>query len=718
MKMSRFELRIELLSDMCVSDGGVYNSSIDIDICYDRQGFPYIPAKRIRGCLRECAIELRDWGLTMEEIPWEKMFGQADASEKRAAVRISDAHLDGFEEMQKLVRENDGHIVFHPQNILGHFTYIRTQTSIDQNTGAADKTSLRTMRVADKGLVFIAGVDMDLAYREALEKCCAVFRHIGVSRTRGLGEINVLLLGEAGNENKKAVMKGEQREIELPHAVYEEGTEILEYQFQLEEPVICKSVNGEEGKTLDYIEGSKILGVLIENADIRKEFLDLVSSAELFCSNAYISESGIRYTEVPAYIFSVKNDDSHYVNKLYAEPVAVKENGLQLNRMKHCYVYVDEEQKLYRKSVKTEERYHHSRPEDKSIGRAAAKGGGNSQFYQMSSIEAGQAFQGFIAGTVEQIKAVYDILAKKTEYYIGYARSSEYGKVRLRITGVKKKPEPQIQKVKAFCVKLDAPAIVYNKNAFYSTDADDLIEEINAVLGIPQDKLDLQSGIKRHIRYTTLGGYNTTWNCPKPVIAAFDKGTSIFYTLKEETALSIPPILLIGERVQEGFGEAAVQIIDRIEGTGDLLEFSEERSKQENKNVNAEGSSFTNELCQDLFRNYVRMMAAHGAKESGLRLETRATVRNMLLMCQESESFDKVKLVCDDRYGKNTEDKAKKLEYASRILSAAERGASTVLKEFCCKYQIENFQMEADEVKMLYLMSYLEQLKYNFRSQE
>ena len=66
------KIRIELLSDMCVSDGGIYNSAIDTDICYDSYGFPYIPGKRLKGCLRECAQELKDWE---EDIPIGEMFG-------------------------------------------------------------------------------------------------------------------------------------------------------------------------------------------------------------------------------------------------------------------------------------------------------------------------------------------------------------------------------------------------------------------------------------------------------------------------------------------------------------------------------------------------------------------------------------------------------------------------------------------------------------------
>ena len=59
--MKKYKLKIELLSDLCVANGGVYNSMLDTDVCSDAYGLPYIPGKRIKGCLRECALELQDW---------------------------------------------------------------------------------------------------------------------------------------------------------------------------------------------------------------------------------------------------------------------------------------------------------------------------------------------------------------------------------------------------------------------------------------------------------------------------------------------------------------------------------------------------------------------------------------------------------------------------------------------------------------------------------
>ncbi len=88
--MKQKRLKINLLSDLCVSDGGVYNSSLDTDVCYDVYGFPYIPGKRIKGCLRECAQELNDWD---KKINIDKLLGTKNERKNRANVRIGDAYF-------------------------------------------------------------------------------------------------------------------------------------------------------------------------------------------------------------------------------------------------------------------------------------------------------------------------------------------------------------------------------------------------------------------------------------------------------------------------------------------------------------------------------------------------------------------------------------------------------------------------------------------------
>ena len=45
------KITIKLLSDLCTASGETHNSMVDTDIVYDEYGIPYIPAKRIKGCI-------------------------------------------------------------------------------------------------------------------------------------------------------------------------------------------------------------------------------------------------------------------------------------------------------------------------------------------------------------------------------------------------------------------------------------------------------------------------------------------------------------------------------------------------------------------------------------------------------------------------------------------------------------------------------------------
>ncbi len=728
--MNKYQLKIELFSDLCVSDGGVYNSSVDIDICYDFWGFPYIPAKRIRGCLRECGIELSDWGM---DIPWKSMFGHAGSAEHQAAVRISDACLQDYEQMKALAMEHKGSALFHAQNILRHFSCLRVQTSLNYETGVADDTSLRTMRVVNKGCVFYAevqirGGEKEETYKDALEKCCAILTEMGIARTRGLGQIRVTLeTVEKPEPNPNNHPENKVCKVPLScHVPYKEGATILDYELYLEEPVICKSVNGGESRSLDYIEGSKLLGLVIgeykkQNKGQIEDFLSMMDKEELFCSNAYISENGMRYTEIPAVIYAVKNDSTHYVNKLYPDPDCVREKPLQLNMMKHCYGYMDENNKLHKKSVKIEERYHHRRPEDKGIGRAREEQSGNSQFYQMSSIEAGQTMQGYFCGSADQIKEIYNILSQKGIYYIGYSRSSEYGKIRLRITNLRSQEESKKENVKNFYVKLEAPAVIYNDRAFYSTDAEDLIREIMEELGITEQAIK-GAEVQRFVRYTTVGGYNTQWNRPKPIVTAFDKGTVLKVSLKEEAEITFPPLLLLGERITEGFGEATVHIIhDNGRKSEELSDIYLDKGQTDLENcVDAEEAPFVKNLCEDMFDTFVQYSAVESAQRNSKKISIaiRPTVSNMLQMCRENDTFASIQENCKKRYEKSTETKQKKLNYANKILETVDTKTKSIVDSFCAKYHVINFNPDEDKVRKMYLESYLTQLKYILRQPE
>ena len=685
--MKECTLKIELLSDLCVSDGGAYNSMVDIDICYDRFGFPFIPAKRIRGCLRECAIELNDWGDTINE---KVLFGDKGAFSNGARLRIGNAYIENHVEKRHILEKDSGNIISHPQNVLSIYSYLRSQTSINYDTGVADDGSLRTMRVANKGLIFYADVSVDEGLYEDLNKCCMILRHMGIGRTRGFGEV-------------KATLCEAEKDERISNAPLVDGADRLRYEIELFEPVIMKSVNGGESNTQDYIEGAKMLGLISRH--LNEDFLEFMSKGKLICSNAYISKNGNRYTETPGYIFKIKNDKSKYINKLYeTEERRAETVELQLNQTKHSYAYF-EDGGIDIADVLTQERYHHRRPDDKSIGRAKSNADGDADFYQMDSIAEGQVFAGEIAGSPEQIKEVYRILTNNNPFYIGYSKSSEYGHVQIKVTDTTRMQDIKKSMTNEVVIISAAPAVIYNEKAMTSTVPDDLVEEVLAAIGINQRP----SSAKSYLRYITIGGFNVTWNKRKPTLDVFDKGTAIHLTFDEEVEVPNNEMIFIGERTSEGYGETFVMPIDSADN-----KYYVKRNKAKEVSGSADveiSTEFETVLCKSLLHSFIRKKALDAVK---VRESYRPTISNMILMTKNAFGINDVKKAVDERYSKVSEVKEEKKKVAYSILEKTEE-VEKIINEFEEKYKIRKLNINIDEVKMMFLKEYLTQAKYVLR---
>ncbi len=86
------KLTIKLLSDLCTYSGDTYNSVVDTDVVYDENGIPYIPAKRIKGCIREAAKEMADLGIGTSQI--DEIFGKE--GNQNSAFSLSNAYIENF----------------------------------------------------------------------------------------------------------------------------------------------------------------------------------------------------------------------------------------------------------------------------------------------------------------------------------------------------------------------------------------------------------------------------------------------------------------------------------------------------------------------------------------------------------------------------------------------------------------------------------------------
>lgn len=200
--MEEYILKVTLNSPALTSSGEGFGAIIDTDIVFDETGLPYIPAKRIKGCLRDSALEVKDMFFDHSEINLSlyinKTFGDV-GTKTSAPVYISNLYIENYtknkEWLNYFLKSDDYKAVLSKDKILETFTHIRRQTAIGDN-GVAREHSLRTARVINKGTCFFGDIktaNKDDEIINTLTLACLNFRHMGTMRNKGFGEIKCSL---------------------------------------------------------------------------------------------------------------------------------------------------------------------------------------------------------------------------------------------------------------------------------------------------------------------------------------------------------------------------------------------------------------------------------------------------------------------------------------------------------------------------------------------
>ena len=534
------KIRIELLSDLCTYSGETYNSLVDMDVIYDEYGIPYIPAKRIKGCIREAALEMQELGVISAE-EYHRLFGRE--GNQKSTFWLSNAYIKDYKQILSDLQKFQVKEIVTPQNVLEQYTSMRTQTAVNFESGVADKTSLRTMRVVNKGLVFDAECAVQEEDKKNFRNAVSLVKHMGVSRTRGLGLIS-MALDEKDEEKAKEKWKEKRKALlALKNQVGEHNR--LEYQIHLNSAMMCKSAQGNQAVTQDYIAGSKVLG-LLANKMGEKNYRDLMEKEGFQVSNAYIMSEDRRC--IPARISLQKIKDQSYEENgtITLMDAVCGVTGTRKQMTAAGADYMDSENRIC--EVTTEISYHHQRPKNKAIGKATGLDDGSS-FYQLGAICADQTFGGYIYADKESAETILDTLAERKEIRMGYGKSSEFGAIDLNITNIRT-PEVHSEQVNDAVVTLASDVILYNENGMLTTDTETLKEYLKDMV----NAADLE--IRRpFLRYETVGGYNTTWKCRKPIFHALGKGSVFVLHSDQGFDLDLLNRQFIGERVAEGYGE-------------------------------------------------------------------------------------------------------------------------------------------------------------------
>lgn len=630
----RKQLKITLRSDLICGSGIGWGNVVDTDVVYDDLGFPYIPARRMRGLFKEALWELEQFGL--EEIKSTKLFG--DEENEGHSFNLYNAQLENIKELREEVLQ----LKLNSIDVLSYYTTIRYQTSIDNNGIAKDK-SLRSVRAIKKGNVFYADLECEERDLEVLKKCCKMIKHMGTNRTRGFGEISVTIM----DEKKFKYFEIDKLEDNKEYLV----KLCLRNLTQLS----VTSTKGE--KSLDYINGSSILGYFanryLKNHIVDKRFYELFVEGNLKFHNAYITDEEYHDSfPAKASLFKEKTGDKYFDKLIY---VASEQNDpVIMKKVRDKYLVNRDVLSSAKEMV-----YHHRRPSDKRIGHSVSnesiEDGG---FYQLEVLSPYQNFISYIQGKGKDLKEIFADCPSHIQ--IGKSKTTQYGNVELVKVEVNEY-QPKVIKAgtEVMCTLL-SPLVVLNKKL----EAD----LTNATL-LETCKIENNDTVVCHVGHSEVGGFNAKWKLQKPSYYAFSKGSCVRGVLTED----VFEYRYVGSMQQDGNG---VLYYERLNPKDNGC-FTVERNKKEKQELNI---NYAKDIYVLYLKNQIDMKLSE-IVQSEEKPAINNTTLNKMIATLEQNNLDEVEMWLQGKLVKSDGKKETKLRSQAKKFQEISSIISDIKKE-------------------------------------
>ena len=536
------QIKITLQSDLCNANGEGFASVIDTDIVADEYGIPFIPSRRIKGCLLDAAQTIYD-DTDVNEKMLRKIFGKSGAETGGSLKFSSPARLDNYDNIKNQVTG------FSREEVLNLFTYTRAATAIDEN-GSADENSLRFMRAVKqylpaennendgyKALVFMADCELDECYANDMKRICKALRNIGYKRNRGFGAV----ICEYIPDNKDRKICG-NKDNNFPDI--SSGNDEDEYRIPItlinETPLIISAENNDE--TLDYIPGGSVLAAFASQypKDILKQdfnrFSELFLEDNIRFSNCYIGDM-----PAPLCYAGLKKDKNTYKNLAQGEKAPEDD---VVKPLKDKYLIESKDGDYYISKIKKEIIYHNT---SQKIG-----------LYTQTALSEGQEFKGIITGKGKYLKQIKEYFKNKN-IRVGKSKTAQYSCCGISF-GAAEKIENQTISSNEIAVILKSDVLLI-KDGVYTTDINELIKTLEI-----SGTLDKE---KTAVAYTIISGYSGVYNLKKPQVKAFKAGSVLIFNKcdTDKTNNSIKSERVIGARQSEGFGVCEVIAVKDMKKT-------------------------------------------------------------------------------------------------------------------------------------------------------
>lgn len=508
-------LEIKLMSPLCAATGEHHAAEIDLDTALTDCGVPFIPARRLKGLLRESAAIILD----AERI--SEIFGEK-GNDRDCGLRISDACVKGL-------RFDSLPADIVPEQITSLFCSVRAETAIGDD-GTAKDNSLRFTRVVDAvspitkdNLVFASEISFPAEYEEDIENAVKCLRNIGYKKNRGLGSV-VCTLSDA-EENKV--------EVDGKFAEYEDDAD-YEISFTVKNTGDMMLPSRDASHSADFIPGSAVRGMFAGRYD-GDDFNSIFFSKDVKFGNAYISEeNGAEFFPAPHFFAKVKapvTDEDKGIHNLI---VVTDFTAKQYKPLKDGYIN-------FEKGLK--------HPAAKIVYHNANTKSGTDEkgLYMQYCIAAGQYFSGCVTAKGNKAEKIVDLLEKDSVMYFGRSKTAQYAACRLvKASVVKAQADPVVlEKGKKAAAVLESDLCLTDENGNYTPALDTLL----GVLGITDAEIDASTMITGG----EISGYNAKRNLKNTQFPVISAGSAVIFTPKENTDKA--PTAYYGEYTNEGFGK-------------------------------------------------------------------------------------------------------------------------------------------------------------------
>ena len=520
-------MKIELKSDLCAGVGKHYAAILDLDTALDEFGLPYIPSRRLKGCMREAAEMIGIQSIN-------EIFGVSGKGES-GSLRIGNAVIKNYVGTVTAIRENG---ILHNE-VTNLFCYTRQETAIDSKTSTAKEGTLRFIRVVNKDypnsdnpMCFYAPIEFDDEYENEIKKTCKALRNIGYHRNRGIGAVECSLTDMTDRFKLKEQAFEDETEYEMRYQIFLDGDLMLP--------------SSDSSHSMDYIPGTSVLGALAARYK-GENFEDLFLSENVRFSNLYISDSeGHAFYPAPKFLAKIKaateEEDKGIKNTIGVKSESCDNNEppKQYKPLKKGYINKD---------------YGYIEPERKIVYHNNINGmdGG---LYMQYCICGGQYFSGTITAKGKYLKEIYPLFGNGV-IYIGRSRTAQYAVCSIVDITVNKANNNTFTakqgSVVAFVLQSDV--ILTDENGVFTADSFALLNTLKNDNLIFEEE-DSAVTDKTAIAVKIISGYNAKWNLKKPQITAFAAGSAVIARVNADTEL--PKQMLIGEKRNEGFGVISV----------------------------------------------------------------------------------------------------------------------------------------------------------------